>query len=149
MGRPNEVKQQFATLLESALIERFGELPSNTTIAREFNLRAYNVEPITQESVRRWRNGISMPEERRLKILVSWLNLDLRRCFQTSLENLSLQALNGIDSPKEPQSQAPINKGLSSDERRLLRLINSLTQSDKQMIEQLAKKLSTRVRRQT
>lgn len=148
MGRPNEVKGQFATLLESALTEHFGRPPSNASVAREFNLRAYNVEPVTQESVRRWRKGISMPEERKLRILVFWLNLDLKLCFQTSLEDSTLHALNGSNSAEKPAQNAHRPR-LGSDALQLLRLIDLLPNSDRQLIELLARKLSGRSGRHT
>lgn len=145
MGKPNEVKSQFAEALKQALFRHFGEFPSNSAIAREFNLRAYGSEPITQESVRRWLKGISMPDEQKLRILVSWLDLDLKICFQTVANNSTEDQHNG--SGDQGLLQNHLNGGSRQwsprgDQARFLKLFDLLPQSDKHLIEQLVKKLS-------
>lgn len=152
MGRQNAVKDQFANILCEALAEKFGGIPSNSVIAREFNLRAYDSEPVTHESVRRWMKGISMPDERKLRILVSWLDLDLRKCFQVT--ETSTQSLNGGNGHSTngnglyTAAISPSSSGLRKDQIRILQLIESLPNGDKRLVEQLAKKLSVRVRKQ-
>jgi len=158
MGRQNEVKDQFASILQAALVDKFGGLPSNSVIAREFNLRAYDSEPVTHESVRRWIKGISMPDERKMRILVSWLALDLRKCFQVPQpgdQRLNGANHNGLNHHTNGTgngyghgpSTSP-NPGLRKDQIRILQLIDSLPNGDKRLVEQLAKKLSIRVRKQ-
>lgn len=152
MGRQNAVKDQFAKVLYEALLEKFGTMPSNTVIAREFNLRAYDSEPVTHESVRRWIKGISMPDERKLRILVSWLDLDLRRCFQVT--STSKEKLNGTNDHSlsrngaYPGPTSPPGPSFRKDQVRILQLIDSLPSGDKRLVEQLAKKLAIRVRKQ-
>lgn len=51
-------------------------------MAREFNLRAYDTTPISQESARRWIRGVSLPEEERLRVLVEWLDLDFNEALR-------------------------------------------------------------------
>ena len=152
MGRQNAVKDQFANILCEALAEKFGGIPSNSVIAREFNLRAYDSEPVTHESVRRWIKGISMPDERKLRILVSWLDLDLRKCFQvTPVGNEKLNGANGHPpngNGSHNSQMPPSNPGLRKDQLRILQLIDSLPNGDKRLVEQLAKKLAIRVRKQ-
>lgn len=150
MGRPNHVKERFAQVLRTTLVAHFGgRLPSNAVIAREFNLRAYGADPVTQESVRRWVQGISMPDETKLRILVVWLDLDLRSCFSAQdLRGASAPASqNGNDSsPKTTRAnstETPENK-LSKQQARILRLIEGLSNPDRRLVEQLTKKLSLR-----
>jgi hypothetical protein len=94
MGKPNGVKHEFASVLREALKDIRGRVPSAAAVAREFNLRASGIEPVTQESVRRWLRGISMPEEQKLAILVSWLNLDLTTAMKRAHE-IQLNSKNG------------------------------------------------------
>lgn len=72
-----KIREQFAKALREALVTHFGRLPAASILAREFNLRAYGVEAISQESARRWLRGLSMPSQDKLGILQSWLSLDL------------------------------------------------------------------------
>lgn len=76
MAKTNDIKENFSALLRDSLRSRFGRIPSAAVFAREFNLRAYDTSPISQESARRWLRGVSLPEEARLRVLVNWLNLN-------------------------------------------------------------------------
>lgn len=65
---------------------RFKEVPSAAFIAKEFNLRTPNLDPISQESARRWLRGLAIPEFDKLLVLRSWLNLDLNALGMPSVE---------------------------------------------------------------
>lgn len=82
MGKTNDVKNNFSALLRDCLRNRYGRIPSAAVVAREFNLRAYDTTPISQESARRWIRGVSLPEEERLRILVEWLDLDFNEALR-------------------------------------------------------------------
>lgn len=82
MNKTNDIKENFAALLRDSLRSRFGRIPSAAVVAREFNLRAYDTPPISQESARRWMRGVSLPEEQRLRVLVNWLNLDFNAALR-------------------------------------------------------------------
>jgi hypothetical protein len=82
MPKPNDIKENFSALLRDSLRSRYGRIPSAAVVAREFNLRAYETSPVSQESARRWLRGVSLPEEERLRILVNWLNLDFNKALQ-------------------------------------------------------------------
>lgn len=148
MGRPNHVKARFAQVLKLALLGHFGgRLPSNAVIAREFNLRAFDTEPVTQESVRRWMRGISMPDEIKMKVLVSWLDLDLKACFGQESERLTNAALdigNHENNQKRDVGNGRPEVRLNKNEMQILKLIESLPAVDKRLVVELAKKLSTR-----
>ena len=79
-----ELKERFSKKLREAVRIFYGCLPSASIIARDFNLRSRNTSPVTQESVRRWIRGISLPEDPRLKVLVNWLAIDLNAIFDSS-----------------------------------------------------------------
>ena len=139
MGRPNDVKDEFARLLKEGLLGHFGKMPAVAVVTREFNLRAHGVEPVTQESVRRWLKGISMPEERKLRILATWLKLDLSRCFGGALNGNG-----GADQSVRNGAQdgAGNHRADSRTDSRLLHLISTLPPTEKQMLEQLAETLA-------
>jgi hypothetical protein len=98
MNRTNDIKENFAALLRDSLRTRFGRIPSAAVVAREFNLRAYDTPPISQESARRWIRGVSLPEEQRLRVLVNWLNLDFNAALRPGRD------LNGHGLSKHTQS---------------------------------------------
>ena len=79
-----ELKERFSKKLREAIRSFYGYLPSASVIARDFNLRSRNTSPVTQESIRRWIRGISLPEDPRLKVLVNWLAIDLNAIFDSS-----------------------------------------------------------------
>ena len=73
------MKERFAYLLRESLKAMYGKVPSAETVARHFNLRAYDTSPVTQESVRRWIRGECLPKADHLLLLVSWLEIDLNQ----------------------------------------------------------------------
>jgi len=58
----SELLKLFSKIFTSALVSRYGELPSSSFIAREFNLRSEYLEQISQESARRWARGLALPD---------------------------------------------------------------------------------------
>ena len=83
----------------AGLINRFGEIPTASKLAIEFNLRNFQSKPISRESARKWINGQSMPETARLKALIGWLNLDASFIYSTTItEKASIPV--AIDSQK-------------------------------------------------
>jgi hypothetical protein len=147
MGRPNDVKSKFAALLRARLGQVYSRLPSAAFVAREFNLRARGCEPVSPESVRRWIKGVSMPEEKKLKVLVLWLDLDLSDCFSdgslgsAGSGNGSVRAGNISDTPEHSENL---------ESYKLAAVIASLSPGDREILKKLAKKLSaTQARRLT
>jgi hypothetical protein len=71
------LRNSFSLALTNGLLIRYQRIPSAAFVAREFNLRAPNTEPITQESARRWLRGMAIPGLDKLLVLRAWLELDL------------------------------------------------------------------------
>jgi len=148
MGKPNGVKHEFASVLRESLKDIRGKLPSAAAVAREFNLRANGIEPVTQESVRRWLRGISMPEERKLAILVSWLNLDLTMAMKRAHEiqlnsngNGNGHSGNGVTRPNPAKSLIDdIDPSTLDQARRIARLPSADQQLVKDFIDRLLQK---------
>ena len=113
------MKAVFARSLCESLRVRYGKVPSAAVVARDFNLRAYGVAPITQESARRWMRGESFPSPKHLGILISWLGVSLDLAILTPQRQTQTSTLNGEQAP---YYVSPIP---ASDER-ITRLVASL-----------------------
>ena len=132
-----QIRTKFARALREALIAHYGKLPAASHLSREFNLRAYGVNSISQESARRWLRGLSIPTQDKLAILSNWLSLDLNNIVSVqeqgsaqkapapvSLANLSNGTANGHDSNikqiEPPLAAVQMLSQLSELERNLM-----------------------------
>jgi hypothetical protein len=88
MKSKSELKAVFSIALRDGLVLRYKSLPSAAFLAREFNLRIEDLEPISQESARRWIRGLAIPEFDKLLVLRSWLDLDLNAIGMPSIESI-------------------------------------------------------------
>jgi hypothetical protein len=158
MAKSNDIKENFSALLRDSLRSRFGRIPSAAVVAREFNLRAYDTTPISQESARRWLRGVSLPEEERLRVLVNWLNLDFNEALKPRLQPFSQRPAAELErakvveslaasrlsaSPTRPAADAshaisPLNH-TSPDDEELLRLLMVLDTVQKRAMLELIK----------
>jgi hypothetical protein len=75
------MKEEFSHSLRESLKLQYGKLPSAEVVSRDFNLRAHGTTPVTQESVRRWIRGESLPKPDHLIVLMQWLGLDLNEIY--------------------------------------------------------------------
>ena len=100
-----ELRQAFALALKNGLLMRFKEVPSAAFIAKEFNLRTPGLDPISQESARRWLRGLAIPEFDKLLVLRSWLNLDLNALGMPSIEATERNDLEYQKTLLENQTQ--------------------------------------------
>ena len=92
--------ERFHLAFRAGLINRFGEIPTASKLAIEFNLRNFQSKPISRESARKWINGQSIPETARLKTLIGWLNLDAAFIYSTTITEKASIPL-GIESEKD------------------------------------------------
>ncbi len=162
MAKSNDIKENFSALLRDSLRARFGRIPSAAVVAREFNLRAYDTAPVSQESARRWLRGVSLPEEERLRVLVNWLNLDFNEALKTRPRGLvarpadhrgtGLHALaeplssrrNGTTAHPTPpatpaDSPSHVGNGLAKEESDLIRMMLQLDASQRTALLNLLK----------
>jgi hypothetical protein len=94
------VIERFHLAFRAGLINRFGEIPTASKLAIEFNQRNFQSKPIGRESARKWINGQSIPETARLKTLISWLNLDAAFIYSTTIAEKASSPI-GIESEKD------------------------------------------------
>ena len=74
------VTATFSAELRSVLRAKYGRIPSASFIAIHFG-RYSNEISVSHETARRWLRGVSMPSYTQLRVLILWLNLDIRKCF--------------------------------------------------------------------
>ena len=70
------LEHQFGKKLREALIQRYKRLPSAAFVAIHFNRQLGNSKPVSNESVRRWMRGETMPRHEHIGVLVEWLKID-------------------------------------------------------------------------
>ncbi len=125
------MKEQFARSLRESLQERYGKVPSAAVVARDFNLRAYGVAPITQESARRWMRGECFPKSEYLEILISWLGVSLDAVVLTPEKRVHTPY--SFDMESESGYITPMNPA----EERIARLFASLSPTQKKAVMRL------------
>ena len=85
------VIERFHLAFRAGLINKFGKIPTANKLTIAFNHRNFQSNSISRESARKWINGQSMPEPEKLKILISWLNLEASFIYSTTfIEKSSL-----------------------------------------------------------
>ena len=72
-------------ILHTTISRRFGKIPSKAFLAKEFNLHSTSSRTISQESIRRWLTGASMPDYEHLQTLINWLDIDANEIFPQSV----------------------------------------------------------------
>ena len=122
------MKEQFARSLRESLRVRYGKLPSAAVVARDFNLRADGVSPITQESARRWMRGEAFPKPEYLQILIHWLGVSLDATVLTP-EKRVFDA-HAIDLEHGSGYLTPMNPA----EESITRMIASLSPAQKKAV---------------
>jgi hypothetical protein len=146
-----QIRKQFARALREALIARYGKLPAASHVSREFNLRAYGVDSISQESARRWLRGLSVPTQDKLAILSNWLALDLNSILcvekQGGASPPAAAALPiGTHSAYPTNGRNAHGPGNESDEPPLaiLQMLSSLTELERNLMMELLSLLASR-----
>ena len=109
MPRNQKLKDVFSKALVQALIARYSTMPSAAFVAREFNLRALDIDPISQESARKWLRGLGVPKLNKLVILQVWLGIDLNSLNIYSSEE-SLKDKSEADNNTLPNKKLFLKK---------------------------------------
>lgn len=67
-------KEKFSERLKFALQKAQPTLTKTSDIALRFNLRHPN-EPVTQQAVHKWLNGLAIPSQDKIETLSEWLSV--------------------------------------------------------------------------
>lgn len=90
------VIERFYIAFSAGLINRFGEKPTANKLSIEFNIRNTQSGSISRETARKWINGQSLPSSQRLKMLISWLDMDASYIYATNFSEELPAHLNSI-----------------------------------------------------
>jgi hypothetical protein len=90
---------RFATALNQALHEKFGEIPSTSQFARMFNALTRPEDYITRETARKWLKGLAYPEVSRLHLLTQWLGLSPTDILAATPPDKAPTATKGVAMP--------------------------------------------------
>ncbi|WGE32610.1 MULTISPECIES: helix-turn-helix domain-containing protein [Actinobacillus] len=67
-------KERFSERLKFALSVAYPKGLKTSQIAIKFNLQ-YAEQPITQQAVHKWLNGLAIPSQDKIETLANWLNV--------------------------------------------------------------------------
>ncbi|MFU2080882.1 transcriptional regulator [Avibacterium endocarditidis] len=109
MKIPNE-KEKFSERLKLALATKYPNTLKNSEIATKFNLQHPN-EPVTQQAVYKWLNGLAIPSLDKIDTLANWLNVKPIWLRYGVSENTQIDTMNEtlvelISSLSEKQKRA-------------------------------------------
>ena len=128
-----DIKNRFSTSLNQQLLSYYRRIPSASILARDFNSRAHGImNPISQETDRRWIRGLSMPEMDKLQILIQWLEI-----------NIDLN-LHDIESLRTESSRKEVGRktvSLNEAEAQLLQIFRETDIRGKRVLLSVAKTL--------
>ncbi len=130
-----KIEERFALQLSRSLCAQYGKLPSAAFVANQLNLRIKKGDKgVSEETVRRWMRGVSMPTFANLEVLVTWLNLQCFCCVEK--QNLS----HNTKQLTKPQTLATHT---TSDQQtiRLIEIFNKLSPETKSMLVDLVSSL--------
>jgi len=117
-GKKSAVKILFASTLRQALHARFG---SNRVSARQFanafNLRSM-LQPVSDETARKWLNGQCLPRYERLFELVHWLEINPMNLFNVQHSSLKVKQDHDILRKKNANLTLADIKVLSSTSKK-------------------------------
>lgn len=128
-------REAFSKRLRQALQQGGVALHSPTRLAEAFNDR-YRGRPITQQTVRKWLNGISIPRHDKILVLAEWLGVPA-----DTLE----YGKGGAVAPAAQQSAPAYRSSLSDDE--LLKRYHRLSQSQQRAVAEIISGLVAKDRR--
>jgi transcriptional regulator with XRE-family HTH domain len=128
-----DIKNQFSASLNQQLISYYRRIPSASILARDFNSRAHGImNPVTQETARRWIRGLSMPEMDKLQILIQWLDIKI---------DLSLGSLEAENRGNYEKGMRKKTVTLNEAESQLLQIFRETDIRGKRILLSVAKSL--------
>lgn len=135
----DQVKQAFSIELVDGFKRAYGgQMPSIATIARDFSLKSPQLPHISNEAIRKWIRGDSLPHVSRMQVLIEWLGPRITAPFDkpTSAIQLSQKVASSNKTIHETNGQSHH----AHDE--LLEVIEKLTEKECQSILAIARLLA-------
>lgn len=128
-------REAFSKRLRQALQQGGVALHSPTRLAEAFNDR-YQGKPITQQTVRKWLNGISIPRHDKILVLAEWLGMPA---------DMLEYGKGGGAAPAMQQASPAYRSSLSDEE--LLKRYRKLNQSQQRAVAEIISGLAGKDRR--
>jgi hypothetical protein len=134
------MKYQFAAQLKKCLeLHYCGRIPSISTIARDFSLKANHLPHVSGETVRKWLRAETIPQYPRVQSLADWLGPELLFPFENWRPN-NEQSHNGHNHNGQKTRSDEIV--ITPDEAmHFMLMIQKLHRDDFALIHTLATKL--------
>jgi hypothetical protein len=115
----SSLNHYFSKELRNSLIQHYGKVPSCAVIARDFSLKARDVEPVSIETVRKWLNGSSLPHAKRLLVLNTWIGIDLNNSVIDNVIQTNAPRLNKHMTSLEPSPWVNI-ENMSNEKKKMV-----------------------------
>jgi len=134
------MKHQFAAQLKKCLeLYYCGHIPSISTIARDFSLKANHLPHVSGETVRKWLRAETIPQYPRVQSLADWLGPELLFPFENWRPNNGQSQNRHNHNGQKPHGNEIV---ITSDEAmHFMLMIQKLTRDDFTLILKLATKL--------
>lgn len=131
----DQVKEAFSIELAESLRQAYGgRIPSIATIARDFSLKSPHLPHISNETIRKWLRGESLPHISRMQVLIDWLGPCIAIPFEKPVKALQLAKRQTNHGFAMPNGEHPIHDALIST-------IEQLSERECQSILAIAKLL--------
>ncbi len=135
----DQVKQAFSIELVASLKRAYGgRMPSMATVARDFSLKSPHLSHISNETVRKWIRGDSLPHISRMQVLIDWLGPQIRDPFDKPIKGIRF--IQNSDSTEASKHHTNGEKHPMHDE--LNRIIERLSEKECQSILAIAQLLA-------
>jgi len=124
----DELKKAFAKEFKRCLIARYGKIPSAAVIARDFTLASpAALEPMSLETIRKWLNGINLPQSARMRTLSNWIG------FDASALDGAFKSSNNANRTTDLSTQ----KSIDSEMVHLLHAFGELQEGERETVLQI------------
>ena len=139
------MKHQFSAHLKKCLETHYnGRIPSISTIARDFSLKANHLPHVSGETVRKWLRAETIPQYPRVQSLADWLGPELLLPFTNWQPRSSHAHINRAEDGTANKAHSPQTHSmpLTPDEAmNFMLMIQKLTREDFYLILKLVEKL--------
>lgn len=135
----DHVKQAFSVELVESLKRAYGgQMPSIATVARDFSLKSPHLTHVSNETIRKWIRGESLPHVSRMQVLIEWLGPCLATPFDKPVSALQFRQEIFLSKTVTKNSNGEFHP--AHDE--LLEIIEKLTERECQGILAIARLLA-------
>ena len=135
----DQVKEAFSIELAKSLRQAYGgRIPSIAIVARDFSLKSPHLPHISNESIRKWLRGETLPHISRMQVLIDWLGPQISNPFDKPVKAIRFAQKNS--QPGESKHRSNGEKHPMHDE--LVSIIDRLSEKECQIILAIAQLLA-------